>query len=66
MELDLSSMIAGFVFSVFGIYFIKRGKDLASLVKIAVGVALLCDFLVPGVWAWIVGVALMVAGFKLG
>jgi hypothetical protein len=67
MDLDLSfsTLFGGFVFSVFGVYFIKRGKDLGSILKILIGVALLCVFLVPGVWIWPAGIALMIAGFKL-
>jgi hypothetical protein len=66
VDFDLSSLMAGFFFGVFGVYFIKRGKDLGNVAKILVGVVMVgYTYFVPSPWSWIVGVLLMVAGFKL-
>jgi hypothetical protein len=66
MEMDMSSLFAGFFFGVFGVYFIKRGKDLGNIPKILVGLAMVAfTYFVPSPWCWVVGVVLMVAGFKI-
>jgi hypothetical protein len=64
LDLSVSSLFAGLITSAFGIYFIKRGKELGNILKILVGVGLLFDFLAPGIWAWVVGAVLMFVGFK--
>jgi cytochrome c-type biogenesis protein CcmH/NrfF len=67
VNFSLSALAAGFIFGVFGLYFIKQGKRNADIPPILVGVALLVyPYFVENVFLlWGIGVALLVLGFRL-
>ncbi len=66
MDFSVSSLIAGFVFGVVGVYFIKEAKRLGNLTALCYGLALLVyPYFVSNPWfAWPIGVALTVIGYK--
>lgn len=67
MNFSLSALIAGFVFGVFGVYFIKDGKRQALVSLVLVGLALLVyPYFIENIYLiWGIGVALLAYGFWL-
>lgn len=66
LDFSPATIIAAFVFSVFGWFIFRRGKADASMKRIFVGVALMgYGYFVSNPWAcWAVGIALTVAGYS--
>lgn len=67
MNFDLSSLAAGFIFGVFGFYFMKWGKREAHAPSLFIGLILLVyPYFVENAWlVWGIGVALLALAFKL-
>lgn len=67
MELDLSSLLAGFVYGVFGVYLIRQGRKTANLAYVGIGIALLAyPYFVSGFWLnWLPGAALLALAYQL-
>lgn len=66
-NISTSSILAGFIFGVFGFSFLKVGRLNANVPKILVGIALMIyPYVVSNDYAlWIIGIVLTVVGFKL-
>ena len=57
MDFSFSSIMAGFIYGVFGVYLLKRGKSEAHVPHILIGLGLLLyTFFVTNVWlVWGIG-----------
>ncbi len=66
MNFSLGSLIAGFIFGVAGVFFIKAAKREANLRLLAFGVALLIfPYFVSNAYiAWAIGIGLTLGGYK--
>ena len=66
-SISTSSILAGFIFGVFGFSFVKVGRHHANMAKVIVGILLMVyPYVVSNDYAlWIIGVVLTVVGFKL-
>ena len=66
MNFSIGSLIAGFVFGVAGIFFIKAAKRQGNLRLLCFGIALLVyPYLVENAYlCWAVGIALTVIAYK--
>lgn len=66
MSFSIGSLLAGFVFGVAGIFFIKEAKKEGNLRALGFGIALLLFpyFLENAYLCWAIGIALTVIGYK--
>lgn len=66
MNFSVGSLLAGFVFGVAGVFFIKAAKREANLKLLGFGIALLVfPYFVENVYlCWATGIALTVIGYK--
>ena len=67
MSFSLSALLAGFVFGVIGVYWIKRGKTEAHPLSMFLGVALLVyPYFIENVYLlWGIGAVICIAAYKL-
>lgn len=67
MNFSLSSLAAGFVFGVFGVYILKQGKKDANIPKILIGVAMLAyPYFIENIYLiWGLGAVLLFLGYKI-
>jgi len=67
MDFSVSSIAAGFVFGVFGMALIKRGKQQANLSTALIGTVLIMYpyFVENPFLMWAIGFSLLVVGYKL-
>ena len=67
MNFSVSALAAGFIFGVFGWYFFQRGRKEVNPKALLIGLAMMVYpyFIENEYLLWVLGVALMFAGFKL-
>lgn len=67
MEINFSTLLAGFIFGTFGIYLIKEGRRVENPRKLVIGIVMLVFpyFIDSAIISWVLGTALFVASFKV-
>lgn len=67
MDLSLSSLLAGLVFGIFGLYLLRSGRRDAHGQKIILGLALMIfPYFVESPWiAWPLGLVLVFLGYRV-
>lgn len=65
MEFSFSTLFAGFIFGVIGMYLIKRGRDQSDLWWIGIGIAMIVYpyFFSNGYFVWGIGGVLVWAAY---
>lgn len=68
MNFSLSTLIAGFVFGVFGWYIFREGKREANAKRLALGITLMAyGYFITNPWAtWAVGLGLLAVNYLSG
>jgi len=66
MDLSFSSLMCGFTFGVFGLYFLKQGRTKGKPAQVLIGLTLMIyPYLISNpVLAWGIGILLCVLGFR--
>ena len=67
MDFSISSLLAGFIFGIYGIYVFRYGKREASALKILIGLTLmLFPYFISNPWAvWPLGIGLIVVSYRI-